>query len=76
MVLAISVLVKMKLNDIFQLQRLTRDWMLSELLDVWYDVGDIIHSSICCTCLQRLSFRQYGQTIASLRGQAAASMMQ
>ena len=46
MVLAIGILVEMQLNDVLQLQGLTRHWVFSELLDVWYNVGNIIHSAV------------------------------
>ena len=46
MVLSISILVEMQLNDVLQLQGLAGHWVLSELLDVWYNVGDIIHSAV------------------------------
>ncbi len=51
MVFIVSILVEMQLNDVFQLQRLPRHWMLLELLDVWYNVCDVIYSAICCTGL-------------------------
>ena len=46
MVLVIGILVEMQLNDVSQLQRLPRDRMLLELLDVGHNVCNVIHCAI------------------------------
>lgn len=53
MIFIVSILVKTQLNDILQLQRLPRDRMLLEFLNIWYNVCDVIYRAIGCTCLQK-----------------------
>ncbi len=53
MILIVSIFVKMQLNDVFQLQRLSRDRMLLKFLNIWYNVCDVVHSAISCACLQK-----------------------
>ncbi len=52
MILIVSVFVEMQLNDVLQLQRLPRNRMLLELLNVWYNVCDVVHCAISSACLR------------------------
>lgn len=52
MILIVSVLVEVQLDDVPQLQRLPTDRMLLELLDVWDNVCDVVHSAVGCASLQ------------------------
>jgi hypothetical protein len=53
MILIVSIFVEMQLNDVLQLQRLPRNGMLLELLNIWYNVCDVVHCAISCACLQK-----------------------
>ena len=52
MILIVSVFVEMQLDDVLQLQRLPRNRMLLEFLNVWYNVCDVVHSAISSACLR------------------------
>ena len=47
----VGILVEMQLDDVSQLQRLSRDRMLLELLDVGHNVCDVIHCAVSCARL-------------------------
>ena len=51
-VLIVSIFMKMQLDDVPELQRLPTDRMLLELLNIWDDVCDVVHSAISCASLQ------------------------
>lgn len=51
MVFIVGILMEVQLNDVSQLQRLPRDRMLFELLDVWHNVCDVIHCAISSASL-------------------------
>ena len=51
MIFIVSILVEMQLDDVFQLQRLPRDRVLLELLDIRYNVCNVIDSAISCARL-------------------------
>ena len=53
MIFIVGVFVEMQLNNVLQLQRLPRNRMLLELLNIWYNVCDVIHSAISSACLQK-----------------------
>ena len=52
MIFIVSIFVEMQLNNVLQLQGLPRNGMLLELLNVWYDICDVVHSAISSACLQ------------------------
>lgn len=56
MVLVVGVFVEVQLDDVFELQGLPRDGVLPELLDIWYNVCDVVHSAISCTSLHTTTF--------------------
>lgn len=51
MVLVVCILVEVQLNDVPQQQRFPGDRMPLELLDIWHNVGDVIHCAVGCASL-------------------------
>lgn len=51
MVLVVGILVEVQLDDVFELQGLPRHRMLLELLDIWYNVCDVVYSAVSCASL-------------------------